>query len=498
MVSRFFACRSISLFWFCALAMSGSWAQDARWLEGWNDSLRSRVSYLADQGLWQAPVSVWPLPWQNEVSLLEENCSSVAHHIDALCRRLKLQAEADSKEASASVSLGISSQPLIFHSFDQAPHEKAFVGVDSFLATDQWQFHGAIVSYADAEDDEALRFDGSYLSRLVGNWSLIFGALPQWWGPNRDQSLILSRNARAFPAVYFARNHWAPFDGSFLRRLGSWHFITFMGQLDDDPRYVEDPLVWGARLTIKPFPFLELGASRAAMWGGDGRKKTPKIFLDLLLGQDNYEGDRVNEPGNQLGGFDFRVSGRLGMCSRSVYGQWIGEDEAGFLPSRPVGAVGASIACPYRSGLWDYFVEWSDTALDFYRANKFYGSAYQHGIYQTGYQYHGRVLGSSFDNDARAVVLGLLWQSLNSPYSASLKLRQIDLNRDNIAIADVTNTVAANALRLNQLEAMAQIQKGAHSAEAGFSAIDEVPVNQMQIDARFTAWLGYRFSFNAE
>jgi hypothetical protein len=38
------------------------------------------------------------LPWQSGISSLEENCSSVEQHLDALCRRLKLQAEADLKE----------------------------------------------------------------------------------------------------------------------------------------------------------------------------------------------------------------------------------------------------------------------------------------------------------------------------------------------------------------------------------------------------------------
>ena len=474
-----------------------STAYAVRWLDGWDNAQRFKLAYLADQSEVNIPVSVWPLPWHGAVPFIEEDCSSV---VKKASRRvcLALKKEWQYKEAiSEVVSLDFyaANQSLIFHSFDQTPHEKGLLKGDYFLEAENWQFNAALNIYQDAEDDESFRVEGSYLSRQIGDWSLLLGALPQWWGPNIDQSLILSSNARDFPAIFLTRSTLSPFETSWLRWVGPWHFVTFMGQLDDDGRYVDHPLLWGARLTFKPFSSFEIGASRTAMWGGEGRKKTPRIFLDLLLGQDNYEGDKTNEPGNQLGGFDFRWSHASETCTQSVYGQWIGEDEAGMMPSRPIGSLGVTMACPGRHGLFDYFIEVSDTALDFYNSEKLYGSAYQHGLYQTGYQYYGRVLGSSFDNDARTVSLGLFWQDFKGVYSSSIKLRHLNLNRDNVAVSDFTNTASAQALKTNQLEVMVKAKTRLHTFSAGVSMLDELPLNQFSVDSRLTVWLGYGFVF---
>lgn len=66
--------------------------------------------------------------------------------------------------------------------------------------------------------------------------------------------------------------------------------------------------------------------------GGEGRPQSLSSFWDGFTGKDNTGTD--NEPGNQLAGFDFKfkLEPTLGWPV-SFYGQMIGEDESGYLPS---------------------------------------------------------------------------------------------------------------------------------------------------------------------
>jgi hypothetical protein len=67
--------------------------------------------------------------------------------------------------------------------------------------------------------------------------------------------------------------------------------------------------------------------------GGKGRPENYASLRDALFGQDNT-GNQKSDPGDQLGGIDFRVHlASLFDIPVSVYGQVVGDDEAGFLPS---------------------------------------------------------------------------------------------------------------------------------------------------------------------
>lgn len=69
--------------------------------------------------------------------------------------------------------------------------------------------------------------------------------------------------------------------------------------------------------------------------GGDGRTQSFSSFWDGFTGRDNDDSGQGNDPGNQLAGFDFKLKMQplIGMPV-SLYGQLVGEDEAGFLPSQ--------------------------------------------------------------------------------------------------------------------------------------------------------------------
>jgi hypothetical protein len=233
------------------------------------------------------------------------------------------------------------------------------------------------------------------------------GYLDRWWGPGWDGSLILSSNARPLPAIAIDRNEPTPFDVPVLRWLGPWRLSTFMGQFESDRDY-SHALLFGLRAEIRPHPTLQLAASRTAQWCGEGRPCGLDTFWDLLTGNDNDQ-PLDEQPGNQLGGFDLRWSWPGGRVPFAAYAQAIGEDEAGSLPSKYLGLVGAETWGDVLGGSWRGHVEYADTACGFLDAEPDFGCAYTNVIYTTGYRYRGRVLGHSMDADGESLGAGALY-----------------------------------------------------------------------------------------
>ncbi|MDO1890711.1 capsule assembly Wzi family protein, partial [Escherichia coli] len=66
-----------------------------------------------------------------------------------------------------------------------------------------------------------------------------------------------------------------------------------------------------------------------------GRPQSWSSFWKGVSGRDNDDSGRGDDPGNQLAGFDFKLKMQplIGLPV-SLYGQLVGEDEAGYLPSQ--------------------------------------------------------------------------------------------------------------------------------------------------------------------
>ena len=143
--------------------------------------------------------------------------------------------------------------------------------------------------------------------------------------------------------------------------MGPWTADVFIGQLagHDQP---ERPALIGLRLQMQPFDSLQLGLSRTLQWGGRERAEDFKTLLRGLLGRDNVGTSGVtaeNQPGNQLGGFDWRL--QLGSeRGNAFYGQLVGEDENGYLPSAYIVQAGLQARWTVDSAVLHGFVEWND------------------------------------------------------------------------------------------------------------------------------------------
>ncbi|MFQ5668809.1 MAG: capsule assembly Wzi family protein, partial [Candidatus Binatia bacterium] len=207
---------------------------------------------------------------------------------------------------------------------------------------------------------------------------------------------------------------------------------------------------------FKPLRGLELGLSRSAQWCGEGRPCDLSTFRKLLFGNDNrgVNLSRAQEPGNQLAGYDFRWASPLIDLPFAVYGQTIGEDEAGGLPSKFLGQFGVETWGGWKGTSYRIHLEYSDTACGFASSTPQLNCAYNHGIYRSGYRYRGRSIGFATDNAARLVAAGVTRiDAWSHPWN--LLLRRVRLNRDGggqnnltLAAQTINNLELSNSLKL--------------------------------------------------
>ena len=402
-------------------------------------SARAAHDYASAQQQLPAPTTVWPRPIQMDASI---------------------------ESPTAQLDWNVRSGNGFFPGFETRVTEGPSLRVLQQGNAQHYRVQGQLGYVADADADVHWIADGSFVDVALFNWQLGAGAVPRWWGPGWDSSLILSSNARPAPGMYLERRRFTAFATPWLSWLGPWHAVTFMSQLENDRDFAHT-LLWGARVTFKPIDALEIGLNRTAMWGGDGRPQSLSVFKDLLIGDDNFSADqpgKSTEPGNQLGGIDLKVSQVRHQQVYACYTQWIGEDEAGGLPSGFLGLAGCSwqtsdLTLPGLAGmqLSTLFAEFSNTAMGGWSGDANFGSAYAHSIYLDGYRYRGRTIGSQYDNDSKTMAIGWLLQ-VNPVRSYRFIFRHLDLNHDDKNPSIMSNNPVANsALRTQQLDvAMAQ------------------------------------------
>lgn len=429
------------------------------WVDTSNIFLKAQIQYLSDINIIKTPITTYPLMWHdiakdlNNVSfnaLNEKNKSAY----DYVMNQLRL-----AKRSQKTISLNTSFQDKRFTSFGDSFRDKNNINVQTTWMTDSLAVKLSTSYNPSPNDEDKIRYDGSYLAAYIGNWVVSVGQQDRWWGPGWDSSLVLTNNARPIPALALSRKSAEPFVIPFTDYGIPWTVTSFMGVMDDN-RVIKDTLLWGFRLNFKPFDNLEIGISRLAQWGGDGRPQSGSTFFNVLTGRDNCGANGLDcsdnrEPGNQQAGYDFRLTFNILNNPASLYGQYHGEDgdnesSFGFI-TEPVFLVGLdSYIHPFNTPTTLY-VEFSDTFTDCSDSNGVNsGNCFnEHHIYQTGLRYNQRAIGNIYDNDARALVLGVI-SELQTDTHLELKLKKLDLNYDN------SDKSSSNPIIGNPLSAIAE------------------------------------------
>jgi hypothetical protein len=410
-------------------------ARAEAWLAPGDEGLRSDIQLLADAGILRGPTTTWPISWPDIArDVLAANLDGMT---DATAHALmRVQRLARSASYQGFSGLGIrargANQPDTFRHFADTPREEAELALRASWLGDHLALNLQGAYVADPDDGKEFRPDGSYLGVNVGNFMFSAGFMERWWGPGWDGSLILSTNARPIPSLTIERNYTDPFRTKWLSWLGPWRASIAIGEAESLGVPIPEVRFLAARVNFKPRPWLEFGLTRTAQWCGGDRECGWDTFLDLLVGGDNQvadDGSIGDQPGNQLAGYDVRIRSPWRVLPLAFYSQWIGEDEAGGLPSKFLGQFGLETWGSVGAGGWRAHAEFADTACNFSRESPQFGCGYRNGLYPQGYSYRGRIIGHSLDNDSRMYSIGGLFTRANGDV-LGLTLRRMEINRD--------------------------------------------------------------------
>ncbi|GLX79553.1 outer membrane protein in capsule/EPS biosynthesis locus [Thalassotalea insulae] len=418
------------------------------WVDTSNTFLRANIQLLADKGVITTPVTTFPLMWHD---IAKDISQAYLFKLDKPTQQALLYVRHQlrlAKHNQKTLSLDLAAKDKRFTSFGEDFRTKNNAKISTTYIGDSIAAKISTTYSVSAEENEdKLRFDGSYGAFFWGNWVFSAGMQDRWWGPGIDSSLSVTNNARPMPALALSRKSAEPVTIPWTEFSIPWTVTTFMGQMDDK-RVVKDALLWGFRLNFKPAQNWEIGITRLAQWAGKDRPGNFSTFIDVLKGLDNCGGNGPTvdecaagkEPGNQLAGYDLRWSTTLFNHPVAVSATMIAEDgdrKGGlsiFGEERYQANIETQItAFNYH---WKLYLEGTDTYALCKDGHNGDGTSsigdcyYEHHIYQTGMRYHGKTVGSLYDNDATSLVMGAISQSASNT-QFEFKARWLQLNKDN-------------------------------------------------------------------
>jgi hypothetical protein len=101
-------------------------------------------------------------------------------------------------------------------------------------------------------------------------------------------------------------------------------------------------------------------------------------------------GASAEQPGNQMAGYDLRLRSPWRALPLAFYTQWIGEDEAGGLPSKFIGQFGLETWGSTRFASWRLESRVQRHRVQLHARAPEFNCAYRNSIYPQGYAYRGR------------------------------------------------------------------------------------------------------------
>ncbi|MDC5045144.1 capsule assembly Wzi family protein [Acinetobacter baumannii] len=389
-----------------ALLATASSAVFAQGLVLNNDDLRTDLNWLNQQGVINISTSTWPLSGDEIQRALSQ--AKVTHPaqqkvINSVLNALK--ADNDTVKVGAFAETDIKNIPQAFGDNQKSQYQGS---LEFNAGGENWDAKIRVNAEKDPQIDSGhdVNVEGSYVAGKLWNQWLVAGQIPTWWGPGHDGSLIRGDASRPVYGVTMQRAVQDAFENKWLSWIGPWQYQLFAGQLDDY-KAVPHAKLLGMRVTARPVPALEIGASRAIQIGGDGQPDSFKAYWNAVIGKDNgcTENSCVGEDNasNQLAGFDARLQLQpLFNIPVSVYGQYIGEDEAGGLPSKKMYLAGADYSSMINNMPYQIYAEWADTRTN----GDVRGISYNHHQYTDGYYQQGFPLGHAMGGDGQMYSVG--------------------------------------------------------------------------------------------
>lgn len=259
-----------------------------------------------------------------------------------------------------------------------------------------------ILNGSQGEEHADLLLHTGYGKLSAWNVELEIGRDTVVWGQGPHGGLLLSDNARPLDMIKLSSDH--PFRlPSFLQYLGDMKLSVFVGTLG--PEWVfAYPFFTGAKLSLKPFSFLELGASQALIMGGEG---APSLSFWDGVGEFFAYRPGIGFTPNDIGTTDPNLSNRImGIDVRillpflrgtQVYAEMFTEACCGIFDQLYAYYGGLYLPRLSPSGTIDFRVEYRHIPPVFYR----------HGTHTDGWMLNRRILGDPLGPHGDSI----LWES---------------------------------------------------------------------------------------
>ncbi|WP_104470719.1 capsule assembly Wzi family protein [Acinetobacter indicus] len=367
-----------------------------------DQNLRTDLNWLNQQGVIQISTSTWPMSGdeiQRALSQAKISNSVQQKVVDAVLTHLN----ADNQLLKAAL-FAETDHKYLPQAFGDQEKSQYQAGLELNAGGSQWDARLRVNAEKDPQidHDQDVNVEGSYIAGKLWNQWLIAGQIPTYWGPGHEGSLIRGDASRPVYGITAQRAEQTAFSSKWLSWIGPWQYQAFAGQLDNYDA-VPDAKLIGLRVTAQPLPYLELGASRAIQWGGEGRPESLSSLWDAFVGNKDNGGTGEPDPSNQIAGFDSRLNLQpLVQMPLGVYAQYVGEDEAGGLPAKKMYLAGVDYSSSYQNMPYQLYSEWADTRTN----GKAQGISYNHTNYTDGFYQHGYPLAHAMGGDGQMIAVG--------------------------------------------------------------------------------------------
>ncbi|ENW87893.1 MULTISPECIES: capsule assembly Wzi family protein [Acinetobacter] len=367
-----------------------------------DQNLRTDLNWLNQQGVIQISTSTWPMSGdeiQRALSQAKISNSVQQKVVDAVLTHLN----ADNQRSKAAL-FAETDHKYLPQAFGDQEKSQYQAGLELNAGGSQWDARLQVNAEKDPQidHDQDVNVEGSYIAGKLWNQWLIAGQIPTYWGPGHEGSLIRGDASRPVYGITAQRAEQTAFSSKWLSWIGPWQYQAFAGQLDNYDA-VPDAKLIGLRVTAQPLPYLELGASRAIQWGGEGRPESLSSLWDAFVGNKDNGGTGEPDPSNQIAGFDARLNLQpLVQMPLGVYAQYVGEDEAGGLPAKKMYLAGVDYSSSYQNMPYQLYSEWADTRTN----GKAQGISYNHTNYTDGFYQHGYPLAHAMGGDGQMISVG--------------------------------------------------------------------------------------------
>ncbi|GLP96890.1 capsule assembly Wzi family protein [Paraferrimonas sedimenticola] len=422
-----------------ACSLAGANAIAAPWVDTSDQFLRADIQRLADAGVITVPINTFPLMWSGIGQDLEQaDHRALSPEVLDAFSRVNFYYNLNRKpDGVGQIKAQATSNDKRFTDFGQAHRTPANLQVSYSGMVDRVAYKIAASAHYNPKDGEHYRLDDSYVAIALGNWIITGGAQERWWGPGFDHALHVSNNARPMPAISISRNNPQAFETPWLSWIGPWNVTASISQMEKE-RAIPNPYLVQARVNFRPIRQLEFGLSLSNQLCGEGQNCEWRNLWDMITGgTECADGSTDCDPsknthiGNKLAGVDLRYNDTWFSQPIGIYYEQTCEDSAGPYPwdiadcSR---LFGADTWIHKQQAQFKLYAEYSDTMVACGPDPNAFNCMYEHSDYKSGYRYHGRVIGSTYESDARSAMFGVQtqWQQ----YGLDTKLRWIQLNKD--------------------------------------------------------------------